>query len=126
MYCLSEGCEQVIYVDTYPLTWSGLWTDFTGTFSGGTNCGDGGGGEDIWFVVRIPAGLSVGVAETTSSNVTLREVDSCNANSCVQSAENPEVLQILGTSSSDSYAYLVVSEAAANTVNALSLSFTEI
>ncbi|HUT77745.1 MAG TPA: hypothetical protein VM285_08675, partial [Polyangia bacterium] len=111
----------------YPAVWNGAWSNFGNTFTPSNNsCGDGGGGDDVWFVIHVPAGHSVTATETTTSNVTLRLVAECGATTCLAFAQNPETMTFTNATTTDRLVYLVVSRATGDVTNNFSLSFTMI
>ncbi len=78
----------------------------------------------MWFAILVPGGETVVVAETSGSDVTLRAVDGCDATDCLDYAENPEIIQMVGDPTSDAYQLLVISEDGDNTQNAFNVTFT--
>jgi len=120
----ANTCATPIYVTSYPDSWDGDWTDFGNSFTPQGGCGDGGGGEDVWFAIRVPAGGAVTAVEATASDATLRLVESCSAETCVEFAEEPEALTIENGGGEPAFFHLVASEDASNAVTAISFDFT--
>jgi len=106
--CRENSCEWPLSITAIPFGWSGDWDDFGGTFTP-SNCGNGSGGDDIWFKVTIPAGRSILVQETGTSNTTVRLVADCDTNSCLDYSENPEELTVPNTTAAERVVYIVIS-----------------
>jgi hypothetical protein len=62
--------------------------------------------------------------ETSSSDVTLREIENCGDDTCVDFAEDPETLTFDNPGEQAIYVHLAASEDSSNTVMALSFDFT--
>ena len=80
-----------------------------------------GGGQDVFFLLYVPAGTTVLFQETTSSDVTLRQIADCSSTTCIDFEEAPEQMTFTATGF-DMMVYIVVSEDSANAVDAFTIT----
>lgn len=124
--CVVNSCQSPYAVTEYPFVLAGDFNDYGGTFSPTDyqSCGDGGGSEDVWFLVRVPPRSTVGVAEMTPANTTLRLVSDCTATSCLEKAEQPETLALTNDSGEAKVFLVILSDATTSSQSTFTVIFS--
>ncbi|MCU0661980.1 MAG: hypothetical protein MUC50_06605 [Myxococcota bacterium] len=117
--CRENSCEQPHVITQYPQTIVSDFEDYTDNFApSDKSCGPGGGGEDAWFLLRVPPRSLVTANESTATNVTLRRVQGCGATTCLDKAEEPESLAFANDSDAPLTVWLMVFAASVSSSSA--------